>query len=69
MFREKKKKVCDITVIIYLIHWGFIPSIVDVLLHALILLILQRSELDHLVDVLFEIIYLQLQSVAMEVLL
>lgn len=40
-------------------------GIFNLLLHALILLILQSSELDHLLDVLFEIVYLQLQSVAM----
>lgn len=38
---------------------------VNLLLHPLVLLILQSSELNHLHDVLFEIIDLQLQSVTM----
>lgn len=40
----------------------------NILLHALVLLILEDCELNHLLDVLIEIVYLQLQSVAVQVL-
>lgn len=49
--------------------FGSLKLMVNLLLHSLVLLILQCSELNHLLDVLVEIIYLQLQSVAIQVFL
>lgn len=40
----------------------------NLLLHALVLLILQCCELKHQLDMLFKIMYLQPQSVAMKTL-
>lgn len=40
--------------------------IFNLLLHAFVLLILQCSKPDHLLDMLLEIVYLQFQSVAMK---
>lgn len=45
-----------------------LPSRTDILLHAFVLLILKCSDFDHLLDVLFQIIHLELQSVTMQVL-
>lgn len=42
-------------------------SVPNLLLHALILLILQRSEADHVLAVQLKIMHLQLQSVATQV--
>lgn len=40
----------------------------NLLLHALVLLVLQGGELNHLPNVLLQVLHLQLQSVAMQLL-
>lgn len=74
--KEKEKKVYDISVVLRAqsnnlnaICLNTNEGPVNVLLCALALLILESDEPDHVLNLLFEIIHLQLQSTALEVLL